>query len=225
MSDEDVPLTQKACDIGGDLCEDNLPPTQICIRGPRFLSASDGVVTPIVNGTSVGRVLTCSIKLIDSNLRENPRVSSRHGSFTINQDGCFFTDTSTNGTTLKRADTTWNISKGEMRLLKNEDELSFGDSTKAERYDVFRFRIIGLDETTNEDIRCVSCPSWFLFTEGEQQFFATRGFSRPKLCKTCKEQRAEEKNTKPTVYKSSRQQGKHKHKRGKQINSCGGAKK
>ena len=113
--------------------------------------------------------------------------------------------------------------------MKNADELTFGDNSGAERYHVFKFQVEGLNETRCEDIKCAKCPTWFLFTEGEQDFYAVKSFNRPKLCKACKEARNEERtlnnsSSKPKLYKSSRQQGKHKQRRGKRDNSKNGKK-
>ncbi len=34
---------------------------------------------------------------------------------------------------------------------------------------------------------CVDCGDEFDFTEGEQQFFADKGFDAPKRCKPCRQ--------------------------------------
>jgi len=41
-------------------------------------------------------------------------------------------------------------------------------------------------------LKCSDCSSEFVFTAGEQMFFADKGFkNEPKRCKTCKAKRAE----------------------------------
>jgi len=37
------------------------------------------------------------------------------------------------------------------------------------------------------------CGQEFIFTEGEQEFYASRGFSDPKRCKPCREKKKAEK--------------------------------
>ena len=41
---------------------------------------------------------------------------------------------------------------------------------------------------------CRDCGSEFTFTEGEQQFFAERGFSEPVRCKPCRDVRKAQKS-------------------------------
>lgn len=45
--------------------------------------------------------------------------------------------------------------------------------------------------TKNEDIKitCLSCQTEFIFTIGEQEFYAERGFAQPKRCPACRKQR------------------------------------
>jgi hypothetical protein len=38
----------------------------------------------------------------------------------------------------------------------------------------------------DNDIVCVDCSTVFLFTEGEQRFYAERGFQTPKRCPACR---------------------------------------
>ncbi len=41
-------------------------------------------------------------------------------------------------------------------------------------------------------LKCSECGAEFVFTAGEQMFFADKGFkNEPKRCKTCKSQRAQ----------------------------------
>jgi CxxC-x17-CxxC domain-containing protein len=41
-------------------------------------------------------------------------------------------------------------------------------------------------------LKCVDCSSEFVFTAGEQAFYADKGFrNEPKRCKSCKSKRAE----------------------------------
>ncbi len=41
-------------------------------------------------------------------------------------------------------------------------------------------------------LKCAECGAEFVFTAGEQMFFADKGFkNEPKRCKTCKAKRAE----------------------------------
>jgi hypothetical protein len=41
-------------------------------------------------------------------------------------------------------------------------------------------------------LACVNCGEDFLWTAGEQRFFADRGFTPPRRCKSCREQRRAE---------------------------------
>lgn len=36
-------------------------------------------------------------------------------------------------------------------------------------------------------IECVDCQTEFSFTENEQKFFTSKGFTAPKRCKPCRE--------------------------------------
>ena len=41
----------------------------------------------------------------------------------------------------------------------------------------------------NIKLVCVDCKSTFLFTVGEQLYYASKGLSRPKRCRDCRERR------------------------------------
>ena len=83
---------------------DVVPPTQICVSGPRLRDRGSEQVTPIANGATVGRTSMCTLILVDKKRASNEqRVSGKHGSFTLCREGLLiYTDTSANGTTLKR---------------------------------------------------------------------------------------------------------------------------
>lgn len=46
-----------------------------------------------------------------------------------------------------------------------------------------------VSEYEDKEIVCIDCKAKFVFTAGEQDFFAQRGFTPPKRCKTCREVR------------------------------------
>jgi len=48
------------------------------------------------------------------------------------------------------------------------------------------------NEKQDQIFRCIECDSRFLFSAGEQAFFASKGLSTPKRCKAC---RLKRKNT------------------------------
>lgn len=48
-------------------------------------------------------------------------------------------------------------------------------------------------EYTDQDITCKDCRNTFIFSAGEQQFFAERQFTTPVRCKPCREQRKAQK--------------------------------
>lgn len=41
----------------------------------------------------------------------------------------------------------------------------------------------------DEVIKCVDCRSDFTFTESESTFFASKGLTKPRRCKTCRQKR------------------------------------
>ena len=46
----------------------------------------------------------------------------------------------------------------------------------------------------DKTLTCKDCGAEFVFTEGEQQFYAEKGFNNePKRCKPCREKRKQEK--------------------------------
>jgi len=47
-------------------------------------------------------------------------------------------------------------------------------------------------------LKCVEkgCGKEFIFTAGEQEFYATRGYEEPKRCKECREKRKADKDQK-----------------------------
>ncbi len=43
---------------------------------------------------------------------------------------------------------------------------------------------------TDKNLQCKECGNEFVFTSGEQEFYATRGFeNEPQRCKTCRDAR------------------------------------
>jgi hypothetical protein len=47
---------------------------------------------------------------------------------------------------------------------------------------------------TDIDAVCQDCGKGYVFTAGEQAFFASKGFTPPKRCKPCRERNRTEKN-------------------------------
>lgn len=45
----------------------------------------------------------------------------------------------------------------------------------------------------NIDLKCADCGNDFYFTERDQEFYRTKGFSQPKRCFQCRQKRKEEK--------------------------------
>ena len=45
----------------------------------------------------------------------------------------------------------------------------------------------------DKDLTCVDCNETFVFTGGEQEFFASKGFTEPKRCKACREKKKAQK--------------------------------
>jgi hypothetical protein len=41
----------------------------------------------------------------------------------------------------------------------------------------------------DQTLTCKECGETFVFTEGEQEFFAKRNFTPPKRCKACREKK------------------------------------
>lgn len=39
----------------------------------------------------------------------------------------------------------------------------------------------------DQTLTCADCNDQFIFSEGDQQFFAERGFTTPRRCKKCRE--------------------------------------
>jgi hypothetical protein len=46
----------------------------------------------------------------------------------------------------------------------------------------------------DKDIECADCHNTFVFTEREQEFYESKGFTDPKRCKPCRDKRKEQKN-------------------------------
>ena len=43
----------------------------------------------------------------------------------------------------------------------------------------------------NKNLPCVNCGEEFLFTDGEQRYFLSKGLSIPKRCPQCRQRRRE----------------------------------
>lgn len=43
------------------------------------------------------------------------------------------------------------------------------------------------------DLQCKDCQQSFVFTEGEQKFYETKGFTPPVRCPDCRQRRKQEK--------------------------------
>jgi NAD-dependent SIR2 family protein deacetylase len=41
----------------------------------------------------------------------------------------------------------------------------------------------------DKTLKCVGCGKNFLFTEAEQKFYEEKGFTEPKRCKECRQER------------------------------------
>ena len=41
----------------------------------------------------------------------------------------------------------------------------------------------------NKNLRCVDCRMDFVFTDGEQRYFLSKGLSTPKRCPQCRQRR------------------------------------
>ena len=48
---------------------------------------------------------------------------------------------------------------------------------------------------SDRTLTCRDCGQEFLFTEGEQQFYAERGYSEPSRCKSCRQARKAQQGT------------------------------
>jgi len=46
----------------------------------------------------------------------------------------------------------------------------------------------------DQEITCRDCGATFTFTEGEQEFYATKNLSEPQRCKDCRAKRKSERN-------------------------------
>ncbi len=46
--------------------------------------------------------------------------------------------------------------------------------------------------TESKQLTCSDCGQTFTFTQQEQEFFQEKGFSEPKRCKNCRQQRKAE---------------------------------
>lgn len=61
----------------------------------------------------------------------------------------------------------------------------------------------------DKEIACRDCNQMFVFTEGEQQFFATKGLVDPQRCKPCRDRRRvdpDDKDAKVIVCKGCKQE-------------------
>lgn len=47
-------------------------------------------------------------------------------------------------------------------------------------------RFFGIKSGTDRTLRCEDCKKSFIFDEGEQRFFAQKGFTDPKRCPKCR---------------------------------------
>ena len=56
--------------------------------------------------------------------------------------------------------------------------------------------------TNDTVLTCRDCGQDFTFTSGEQEFFASRGFSEPSRCASCREARKAERNGGSGTYSS-----------------------
>jgi hypothetical protein len=55
------------------------------------------------------------------------------------------------------------------------------------------------NSTGDLTLTCVDCRQSFIFTAGEAEFYATKGFSQPKRCKDCRAAKKANQMTSPAV--------------------------
>jgi hypothetical protein len=48
-------------------------------------------------------------------------------------------------------------------------------------------------ENQDQQLKCIDCKQEFVFTKGEQTFFAERNFTQPKRCKSCRDAKKQDK--------------------------------
>lgn len=51
------------------------------------------------------------------------------------------------------------------------------------------------ENSQDQQLKCIDCQHDFVFTKGEQAFFAKRNFTPPKRCKPCRDAKKQDKQT------------------------------
>ncbi len=51
-----------------------------------------------------------------------------------------------------------------------------------------------MNEYTDKVVVCRTCGKEFVFTAGEQEFYAEKNFTEPKDCKECRQARKQQRN-------------------------------
>jgi CxxC-x17-CxxC domain-containing protein len=56
-------------------------------------------------------------------------------------------------------------------------------------------------EFSDKNLVCSDCGAEFIFSAGEQEFYATRGFiNEPRRCKTCRDSRKQKNSNRPREF-------------------------
>src|SRR5829696_6648888 len=80
---------------------------------------------------------------------------------------------------------------GRVSISESPDKPRAGSSAMGRRQVPFQEGAI-VQEYTDKLLNCVDCESEFIFTAGEQLFFADKGLkNEPKRCKSCKQRKNE----------------------------------
>lgn len=59
------------------------------------------------------------------------------------------------------------------------------------------------NEYTDKTIVCKDCGAEFVFTAGEQSFYAEKDFSAPVRCKECRDKRRAERNSRRDSFENA----------------------
>lgn len=52
----------------------------------------------------------------------------------------------------------------------------------------------------DKSLKCIDCSGDFTFTEGEQQFYSSKGLNEPRRCKPCRQARKAQNTNTPTDF-------------------------
>jgi hypothetical protein len=61
----------------------------------------------------------------------------------------------------------------------------------------------------DKTIRCSDCGEDFIFSEGEQEFYAQKDFTPPKRCKSCRDKRKASRESRPRGGAGMRSRERH----------------